>query len=450
MTFQSSSNDLLLISKYLVSSSASGGKYTTIQGAINAAIADGASTANPLDVIIKAGTYTENLTLADGVNLVSLEFSAKLAEGAVVLNPTSSVVINGTHSISSGIINIYGIKFIKTNTTVFNITGGSVNFGFCIAEVVNATIFNLSTTTSKNILMSNCHWEGDSASKFITHTSANAALSVSGYGVNIIGMNVLSNILNTGSISWLFENSRVQGAFTCTATSGAWVYKNCSCFDNGVDEHITLSYTSAGSLLRFHRCDLSVLNGTFFIDLSGATNCGLGIQNCRSGTSGAGAGPLTWNISSAVSIECIDYSQQGFSTTINAEKVFSGYRVGYRNSAERKTQKFVQTTNATATTIWSYTLPTNRGITIQGIISGKISDSSAYCGGFFLGSARRAGAGAILVGTPTILTQEDSASAPTFAINVSGNDLRLQVIGVAAQTWNWAATVVFQPIETNA
>jgi hypothetical protein len=103
----------------------------------------------------------------------------------------------------------------------------------------------------------------------------------------------------------------------------------------------------------------------------------------------------------------------------------------------------VQTTNATPTTLFSLTLGANNAANIFANVVGTISDYSATLVGTANGGARRAGAGAILIGSPTVNYTEDSAGAPNLDIIISGNNVIVQVTGIAAQTWNWRGLIQY-------
>lgn len=60
-------------------------KYTSIQSAIDAAVADGASDSNPSLVLVKFGTYTEDISLVAGVYLQGLSNCAIQAFGVTVI-----------------------------------------------------------------------------------------------------------------------------------------------------------------------------------------------------------------------------------------------------------------------------------------------------------------------------------------------------------------------------
>lgn len=100
-----------------------------------------------------------------------------------------------------------------------------------------------------------------------------------------------------------------------------------------------------------------------------------------------------------------------------------------------------QTVGAVTADIFTLTLGVNNAATVQATVTGAVSDYSAALVGRTCGGARRAGAGAILVGSPISDFSEDSAGAPLIDIVVSGNNIIVQVTGVGAQTWNWRAQV---------
>ena len=97
----------------------------------------------------------------------------------------------------------------------------------------------------------------------------------------------------------------------------------------------------------------------------------------------------------------------------------------------------VQTTDATITPITTIAMAENSMITIEAKVSGFKSDYSASCSGFLQYSARRVAGGAIEVAAPIVNILTDSGSSPTVDADVDGNNLRILVTGVAAETWNW-------------
>jgi len=122
----------------------------------------------------------------------------------------------------------------------------------------------------------------------------------------------------------------------------------------------------------------------------------------------------------------------------------------YADAEQVFKQAGVQTTDATVTQGAAITLSTNTMVTVEARINGFRSDYSASCGGRIFYVARRVAGSAVEVGAPVVDVIEDSASAPTVDADVSGNDVRLLVQGVAGQTWNWVVTYNYNFTKTNA
>jgi hypothetical protein len=109
------------LSRYIVGPNATESQFTSIQTAINTAIADGFNTANPTIVYILPGTYIEDLILQPGIGLSGVGVNAQtmtvLVQGAAVLNPPP-----GTNAFSAE-----GITFATNGAAVpaFSIQGAN-------------------------------------------------------------------------------------------------------------------------------------------------------------------------------------------------------------------------------------------------------------------------------------------------------------------------------------
>ena len=68
-----------------------GATHTSIQAAINQAVADGFNASNPTVILVRPGTYVENLSLAGGVHLQS-----------AVAGKSFSTQVSGTVNFASG------------------------------------------------------------------------------------------------------------------------------------------------------------------------------------------------------------------------------------------------------------------------------------------------------------------------------------------------------------
>ena len=159
-----------------------------------------------------------------------------------------------------------------------------------------------------------------------------------------------------------------------------------------------------------------------------------------------GSGPadletLTGNTGGAVSpdgannINVVGYEPSGITVVGNPG---TNTLTIYNNQASVAT---VTTTDATPTALITTTLTTNSVITIDALVTGAKDDYSSGIGGRITGVARRAGGGAVLIGTPQINYVTEDAGG--LLVVVSGNDIIVQVIGEAATTYNWSGYVQF-------
>lgn len=102
-----------------------------------------------------------------------------------------------------------------------------------------------------------------------------------------------------------------------------------------------------------------------------------------------------------------------------------------------------QTIGAVTATLDTVTIVDNTTVTAYWIISGKRDDNTEGVGGTANASARRAGAGAVLMGVPNVVINHDSTGNPAFTAVVSGNNLLLEVTGEAGKTINWDCSFTY-------
>lgn len=102
-----------------------------------------------------------------------------------------------------------------------------------------------------------------------------------------------------------------------------------------------------------------------------------------------------------------------------------------------------QTTNATYTTAATITIPASSVAMLTAYLVGKRTDVEGNCTMVFTYAAiKRTGSAAPVVSsTQTDFSHEDDPST-NWRWSVSGNDIILEVQGVAAQTWEWDAQIV--------
>lgn len=131
---------------------------------------------------------------------------------------------------------------------------------------------------------------------------------------------------------------------------------------------------------------------------------------------------------------------------------FRGIGSGYTGSEDFKLQSSVQTTDNTPTTIISLALSEGQMVTIWARINGFQSDFSDATSSTVVVGARRATGGNItMISVPIIdILHSDTNTNVTASVDTGTQTLLIQVTGVTAQTWNWAATFNYQKVLTNS
>lgn len=131
MVYQTSTN-MYGETRYIVDNVGPGMPYTTIQSAINAAQAAGIDAT----IVIRPGTYVENLVLIDGIDFC----------GSTGSELTSTVTITGMHTPPlAGSVSFRQVKFTSA-TNIFNsAAAGTANISLesCVTNCTNGYTFNL-------------------------------------------------------------------------------------------------------------------------------------------------------------------------------------------------------------------------------------------------------------------------------------------------------------------
>lgn len=98
----------------------------------------------------------------------------------------------------------------------------------------------------------------------------------------------------------------------------------------------------------------------------------------------------------------------------------------------------VQTTDATQTTLDTVTLTDENTYHVEALVTGVQSDGTDRASYHIACTVYRTSAGsATLQGAVTVIHGNESNAALDCTFTVSGNDLRLSVTGIAAETWEW-------------
>jgi len=112
---------------------------------------------------------------------------------------------------------------------------------------------------------------------------------------------------------------------------------------------------------------------------------------------------------------------------------------------------YVQTTDATATTLWSLVVDEQTCVTVFALVSGLRDDHSEAITGMLIGGVRRDGGGnATTTGSPTVTSTEDSSGTPSFTLDADTGTqtARIRVTGEGSKNIDWTATVIYMVVTT--
>lgn len=452
------------LSPYIVGSSSS--DFTTIQAAINQAVADGASHSHPKNIYIKPGTYIENITLSDGISLMGFDpinFTQDYQYGVPNISSLPSVQLTGSISFapSSGqSCKIFNMWIQPTTGSAIYLTDASLTgilFKGCFIQTTQAgnSIFSFAPATAT---MWVCFEES-----VLSDNTANTALfsyTASGGLLKLIisdcfvqASQIQAAVIPASSTFHMQVSNSVM--LSCFDASASSVYYQFVAFNT---MHIQTGAVSIGA---FHSVGAAATNSSY-IDY---TNSSIGISSSNK---------VAIINNPNVSFNAFNSSFWGpnltaaYSDTITGGKVITAgcqsnpssglflERIqligsGFTGSQQYTGQAGLQTTNNTIQTLAAVVVNQTESITLSGTITAAQSDHSNMIGGNFLICARRASGGNItLIGT--VLTNIKSSSAATFTCDVdtTSQSARIRVTGVASTTYNWVCTYSYQKVLTNS
>jgi hypothetical protein len=168
--------------KFMVSSTISQGTHTTIASALSDA-------ASGDTIYICDGTYTENLTAKNGVNLVSLG-----SAGTFSTYSTGNVIIVGKISV-----------------------GSSVSFGIFGCRLQTNSDFCIECTASCSVTLFNCQIAGSNNTTLgMSNSSANIILQECSINLSTTGISFISS---SGGVLWMHESDIFNSGSSTTATT---------------------------------------------------------------------------------------------------------------------------------------------------------------------------------------------------------------------------------------
>lgn len=451
------------LSPYIVG--ATGSDFTTIQAAIDQAVADGASHSTPKNIYIKSGSYTENLTVYDGISLIGFD------------------PINFTQDYQYGIPNISSLPSVQlTGSISFSPSGGQSCkiFNLWIQPTTGSAIY-LSCASLTGILFKGCLIQTtQSGNSIFSYTPAIATMWVC-FEECVLSDNTANTTLfsytgSGGLLKLIISNcfvqaSQIQAAVIPASSTFHMQVSNTvllSCFDASASSvyYQFIAYntlhiqTGAVSIGAFHSIGASATNSSY-IDY---TNSSIGISS---------ANKIAIINNPNVSFNAFNTSFWGPNLITGYSDVITGGKVitagcqcnpssglflerrqligsGFTGSQQYTGQAGLQTTDNTTQTLASVVVNQTESITFSGTITAAQSDHTNMIGGNFLICARRASGGNItLIGSPIINIESSSSATFTCDVDTSTQTIRIRITGVASTTYNWVCTYSYQKVLTN-
>jgi hypothetical protein len=234
------------------------GNFKTITLALNAATSGQYSSTNYSgDIFIAPGTYTENLTLVAGVNLVA--WSTDQSGGTVTISGTCT--FTGT-----GYVTISGINLQTNGSNILAVTGSSasnLSVNNCYLNCTNATgMLFTSSSANANINITNCQGDlGTTGIRYFNHSSA-GTLTIDKCSFTNSGSSLTASTCSAGFLVVLrtdfYNGITTSGTSSTYATSVRWNFSSLN----------TTAFTCGGSGQNYSAYSLFATGSAVAISLS--------------------------------------------------------------------------------------------------------------------------------------------------------------------------------------
>lgn len=204
------SDNLFGTTQYIVDANASLGSFTTIQAAVTAANAAGGG-----NVFIRAGTYTENVTVPSNITLIGdagETFNSSSSQttilGALVFSDVTNVNIFNLFIKANGAT--VPLQFSGTLTTQVSLT--NITAQAALGSVISCTNANVSAYINQSFIYQ------DGAFSTLTMTNGFLDFSFSFIGPSGISNTAVPSVLS-GAADLVIQESIVQSSIQLTGTS---------------------------------------------------------------------------------------------------------------------------------------------------------------------------------------------------------------------------------------
>jgi hypothetical protein len=410
--------------------------YTTIQDAINAAFAASPTATDQHTVYVKAGTYTENITLYPYVNLVGADgFWSDDGDNPVVLNGNITLASGSVSSvcyISNITVNLSTSFFFNSTVTAINF---DINFKNCKIKSTSHPIFSFGMMDNVAISawFNSCQIRSTSDMLFTTTGGAVTGSSILFVIKEQSYVAIQIPQLDAGNvIDWQIDIRESQIA--------SFPIDN----DNGESAQVFAQYStyignvSSGSNFvgEFFYCDFN--NGiSFNVSTPSAVRllkCNIGEINVTSPFTYASYCPITLT-------DCTYSDTSGY-------KLVNKYTTQYPFSENLKTISQTSTADATPTVIYSVPIPASMSAWVRVGVAGTNSAHTDTTGGDISAIVQCTGAAMTIVNQDRNIGASSSGDV-TLVTNFGAGTLDITVTGIAATTYYWTCTVEWQKISTS-
>lgn len=255
------------VTPYLVGPTGSNSPFTTIQSAINQAVADGhTSVSNPATVFVRSGNYLEDLIMYPYVNLNGISSNGVFIFGSMNIDITGNILIHDV-SVTPNLINP-GIGVTGGNT-------GNIFFTDCsfIADINTISPLITLNNTLANVIITNCFFVGSPTVNAIVATkgfsiirnsllTGNSSILVTGTS-QFINLSCLVNYTTlVDGASAVYINLYSLIATDAISADALTVNNNSACIIISTTFTVNLSFKvcngdSTGALLKFGCCSLN-------------------------------------------------------------------------------------------------------------------------------------------------------------------------------------------------
>ena len=442
-SYQNASGSTASLSPYIVGTTGTS-DFATIQGAITQAVADGASNAAQKNIYVKPGTYNENITLSDGINVIGFDScasydSAQFTTAFPSVNMTGTVTANGGHS---KIKNIHVSPGNNATFLHFSASTDEVLVQGCTITLAGASSIFVNFDQAAAITIDHCQIPAGIGQGFTVASGISPSLTFS--DSNILFGSTSSATAGAGDMNFYMNGSNLFGALDATNFNTFSFFSDDSLHNVSTGELLTFGATASAAT--YQNSSYFSTTTPFF---SGSNTDGFFKfinSNCQNGPTGSigevsGAIPVFRQFV-ACPIRGTGADASYTNVLLNGMLNFS---FGTTDFDWIISQGAVTTANNTATNVASIVVDEDQVITLKGFVVGNQDDFSDACGGDYLITARRASGGNVtLIGSAIVNVNSSSTATFTADVDTGTQTVRVRVTGITAETWNWSTCLQYQ------